>query len=105
MCIIVKRARVLLKTRLMLQHTVSGAWLDVIYVLAIGSVINSLLGTTLLPLIFVLLQEAPVLPIGFELVYFALLAPLFTSALFVIATIHPNKPNRPKHVARTVFPL
>jgi hypothetical protein len=43
--VVVQRAHILLKTRLMLQHSLCAAWTDVGYVLAIASVINSLLGT------------------------------------------------------------
>ncbi len=45
LAVVVQRAHVLLKTRLMLQHSLCAAWTDVAYVLTIASVINSLLGT------------------------------------------------------------
>lgn len=103
LAVVVQRAHVLLKTRLMLQHSLCAAWTDVAYVLTIASVINSLLGTVLLPLMFVLHQEVHVVPMAAEVIYFALAAPLFTAALYAIATIHPVSQPRERHVARAVF--
>jgi hypothetical protein len=174
--VVLQRAHILLKTRLMLQHSLRAAWTDVVYVFCIAGVINGLLGTVMLPLMFVLQQEvswrdartlppsrmcackcawvralfaagergappssrpacSPVLvcvpwltwcgcvlccddgfpalrppqvlavPLVAEVLYFSLIAPLFTAALYAIATIHPATKPRPKHVARPVFGL
>ena len=55
--VVLQRARVLFKTRVLLLHTHTSAWQDVMYVATIATVINSLLGTTLVPLIAVLVLE------------------------------------------------
>ena len=74
-------------TRLVMDASKWSATMDALCVFATTAVCNSILGTMVLPLGWAVIMETIHIPIGVEVVYFALASPALTALLFYVANM------------------
>jgi hypothetical protein len=78
LCVTAKAAHMLYKSRLLLQLPPATARVDTVAILLVTMLCNAVIGTAIVPFMWTQVAATAAVPIGVDVVYFALAAPLLS---------------------------